>query len=372
MQARGEVTGGATATTAPPRKKRNFFRRHLALTTLGVLLLLIAGTFGGFIWYLNHELGNIPRVSIPGIHDPVDPGTGKSSSSDKGKPLNILVLGADNGNASNTVADELADGTWSPGSHRSDTIMLVHIPANRKSAQVISIPRDSWVPVPGFPGDIGGEAKINAAFSWGGPALAVRTITDFTGLPINHVAMIDWNGFKDLTNALGGVRIYIPETFTDTSQNVTWHQGWQTLNGDQALQYVRTRHGLANGDFGRIQRQQNFIRTVLASVISSDTTHNPIQLAHVVGSLGSFLTLDSGWSNSDLRSLAIGSRNLSSSDIQFATAPFGSYDTVGGQSIVRLDPTKCKNLFAQFTHGDISPYLKANPGSSLPGNQAVK
>lgn len=371
MRAGGEVTGGAAAATTPPGKRRNFFRRHLALTSLMVVLLVLFGSAGGFVWYLNHQLGNIKTFALPPgtLHHP---GGGDGSGSENGKPMNILVLGADNGNATQTVAEDLKDGTWTRGAHRSDTIILLHLPADRSSAQMISIPRDSWVPVAGFPGDIGGEAKINAAFSWGGPALAVKTVHDFTGLNIDHVAMIDWNGFKGLTDAIGGVRVYIPQTVYDSSQNVTWQQGWQTLNGEKALQYVRTRHGLANGDFGRIQRQQNFLRTIMSSMLSSSTFFNPLRLTRVVGTVADFVEVDNTWGTSDLRSLALSMRHLRSGDVQFTTAPFGSYDTVGGQSIVRLDAAKSKNLFAQFDHGNISPYLKANPGSSLPGSQAVK
>jgi LCP family protein required for cell wall assembly len=358
---------GHGGTPPRPPKRHNFFRRHLALTSLAVILVLIIGVVGGFAWYLNHELDNIRHFSA-GISP--RPGSG-GGSSDSGKPLNILVLGADNGNDQQTVAEDLADGTWTRGAHRSDTIILVHIPANRQSAQVISVPRDSWVPVPGYAGDIDGDAKINAAFSWGGPALAVRTIQNFTGLHIDHVAMIDWNGFKDLTNALGGVRVYIPQTFYDDAQHITWHQGWQTLNGDQALQYVRTRHGLANGDFGRIERQQNFLRTVMSSMLSSGTFTNPVTLAKVVGTLSSFVEVDNTWSTGDLRSLAFAMRNLHSSNVQFTTAPLGSYDVVGGQDIVRLDAAKCKVLFHDFNQGNLTPYLRANPGSSLPGDTSI-
>ncbi len=360
--------GGPPAAPAPAPKRKNFFRRHLALTSLAVILLVIIGSAGGFVWYLNHELGNIKHfdagiTTLPGV---------QGSSSDSGKPLNILVLGSDDGNNTQTVADDLKDGTWTRGAHRSDTIILVHIPADRKSAQIVSIPRDSWVKVPTFPGDINGYAKINAAFSWGGPALSVRTIEDFTGLHIDHVAMIDWNGFKDLTDALGGVRVYIPQTFTDDSQHITWHKGWQTLNGDQALAYVRTRHGLATGDFGRIQRQQNFLRTIMSSMLSSGTFTNPIKLARVVGTISSFVQVDNSWSTGDVRSLAISLRNLHTSNVQFTTAPLGGYGVVGGQDIVRLDPTKTKTLFNDFNHGSLTQYLKNNPGSALPGDTAVK
>ncbi len=205
----GSSLGFTTVTTTKPAKKRNFFRRHLALTSLLVIILVIVGSAGGFVLYLNHQLGNIKHFDAGITQDPDHPGT---SADAPGQPMNILVLGSDDGNNVQTVADDLNDGTWTPGAHRSDTIILVHLPADRKSAQIVSIPRDSWVPVPTFPGDIDGKAKINAAFSWGGPALAVRTIQDYTGLHIDHVAMIDWNGFKGLTDALGGVRVYIPQT----------------------------------------------------------------------------------------------------------------------------------------------------------------
>jgi LCP family protein required for cell wall assembly len=365
----GCVGGGSGAVAAPrPAKRRNFFRRHLALTSLLVIFLLLVGCAGGFVWYLNDQLGNIQTFPSGITQDPNHPG----DVSDSNRPLNILVLGSDDGNNVQTVADDLKDGTWTRGAHRSDTIILVHLPADRQSAQIISIPRDSWVPVPTFPGDIGGDAKINAAFSWGGPALAVRTIQDFTGLHIDHVAMIDWNGFKGLTDALGGVRVYIPQTFTDDSQHITWHQGWQTLDGVTALEYVRTRHGLANGDFDRIERQQNFLRTIMNSMLSTSTFLNPLKLAKVVGTVSSFVQVDDTWSTSDIRNLAISSKDLRANNVQFTTAPFGSYDTVAGQSIVRLDAAKCKVLFRAFDHGSLTQYLQNNPGSALPGSQSVK
>jgi len=356
------------ATAAAPVKKRNFFRRHLALTSLFTIFVVLLGTAGGFVWYLNHQLGNIE--TFPGAVTPRTDSNGDVIS-DSGHAMNILVLGSDDGNNVQTVADDLADGTWTRGAHRSDTIILIHLPADRKSAQIVSIPRDSWVPVPTYAGDIDGKAKINAAFSWGGPALAVRTIQDYTGLHIDHVAMIDWNGFKGLTDALGGVRVYIPETFYDSAQNITWHQGWHTLNGEEALKYVRTRHGLANGDFGRIERQQNFLRTIMDSMLESSTFLNPIKLAKVVGTFSSFVQVDDTWSTGDIRNLAIDSKDLRTGNVQFTTAPFGAYDTIGGQSVVLLDEAKTKALFKAFDQGDLSEYLKENPGSSLPGSENV-
>lgn len=361
------------ATIDAPRR-RNFFRRHLALTSLLILILLVIGAAGGFVLWINHQIGTIPRFNA-GITAPSANGGGGGGGGnpppDSGRPLNVLLLGADNGNGHLTLQNDLADGKWTPGAHRSDTIIIAHISANRQSIQMVSIPRDSWVRVDGFPGDIGGDAKINAAFSWGGPPLAVKTVQQVTGLHIDHVAIIDWTGFRDLSTALGGVRVYIPHTVYDDSQHVTWHQGWQNVEGERALQYVRMRHGLPNGDFDRIKRQQNFMRAVMDKLLSSGTTRNPIKLMHVVSAITSNLMVDDTWSNSEIRTLALQLRNLHSSEVKFTTAPFGSYDVVGGQDIVRLDAQKSKELFTDLGHGQLQRYLAKYPGSGLPSQTAI-
>ena len=356
------------STVASSPRPRGFVRRHLALSALTVLLVLLLSSAGGFLWYLNHEIGSIRHFDAGITEIPGPNGT----TSDDGKPLNILVLGSHDGDQQQSVADDLEDGVWTSGVHNCDTIMLVHLPANRQSAQVVSLPRDSWVPVPDFPGDVDGFAKINASFSWGGPALAVQTIQDYSGLHLDHVAMVDWNGFQNLTDVLGGVRIYIPKTFTDEAQGVTWQKGWQTLSGYRALQYVRTRHGLPNGDLDRIQRQQNFLRTVLSGVLSSGTFTNPIRLARVLGTFAEFVQVDDTWSTGDLRTLGLALRNLSSDGVAFTTAPLDRYDVIDGQSVVRLDSDKSASLFNQLDHGDISPFLRANPGSALPSDTAIR
>lgn len=349
-----------------PAKRKGFFRRHpgiLALTALGVVVLIVVGTVGGYLWWINHQLGNIKRVDV-GITQ-----TGPKNHNEANQPLNILLLGTDDGNSQNTVADELSSGHWVPGSHRSDTIIIMHVPANRQSVQLVSIPRDSWVKVDGYPGDVNGYSKINAAFSWGGPRLAISTVQQLTHIPIDHLAIIDWNGFKDLSTALGGVRVYVPATVYDSSQHVTWTKGWHTLQGDQALQYVRQRHGLANGDFDRINRQQNFMRATMSKLLSS--SRNPIELAKVVGVVTRYLIVDSSWNNDEIRSLALSLRNLNGGSVTFLTAPFGSYDTVAGQSIVRLDPTKSRLLFTDLRTDQVPQYLSRYPGSTLPSATSV-
>ncbi len=354
---------GSSATAGP---KRGFLRSHKALVALVAIFAVLAAGAGGYLWWLNSQLGNIDRVSVPSIHQL--PAHRQHESS---YPLNILLLGADHGGVGQSVAQDLKDGKWTPWKHLSDTIMLVHIPADRQSVQLVSIPRDTWTKIDGYPYD-NGYAKINAAFSYGGPTLSVKTVQQLTHIRIDHVAIIDWVGFQDLTTALGGVRVYIPHTFYDDSQRIWWHQGWANLQGKLALQYVRTRHGLTNGDFDRIKRQQNFLRETMAQVLSSSTTHNPIQLAKVVKVITSNLTVDDTWDNSEIRSLAWSLRNVTAHDVQFLTAPLGRYDTTpDGQSIVRLAPKQSQALFAAVKHDTVKHYLHKHPKARLPSSTQI-
>ncbi|MBA2445427.1 MAG: LCP family protein, partial [Nocardioidaceae bacterium] len=249
---------------------------------------------------------------------------------------------------------------------------IAHISADRKDVQLVSIPRDTWVPIEDYPGD-DEHAKINAAFAYGGPSLAVKTVQDLTGIPIDHVAIIDWAGFKDLTTALGGVRVYIPETFYDTSQRIEWPKGWHEYEGQQALAYVRTRYNLPDesGDFGRIARQQNFMRATMSKLLSAGTMTNPIKLVKVINTLTKYLTVDETWDNGEIRSLALSMRGLGSDQVEFLTAPLGRYDYVGEQSIVRLAPKQSEALFDSLREDDIDSYLDKYPKAKLDGEQSI-
>jgi LCP family protein required for cell wall assembly len=352
--------------TKPGRRKRQkgFVRRHKILVAIAVLLALIAGGAYGAWWWADRQLSAIPRV---------DAGITSEGGGEPHQDQNILILGADNGGDQLSVADDLKDGNWTPFAHRSDTIMIAHIPADRSSVQLVSIPRDSWVQIPGYP-SADNHAKINAAFAYGGPKLAVQTVQNFTGIHIDHVAIIDWVGFKDLTTAVGGVRVYIPETFYDDSQRITWEKGWHTLEGQEALAYVRTRHGLSNGDFGRIERQQNFMRATMQQLLSSMHgvgAWNTIK--HLLSTLKDYLTIDKTWSNGDIRSLAFSLGSIHSADVQFLTAPLGQYGTsADGQSYVKLAPKQSKRLFDDLASDNLADYLAKYPNAELKGNRTVE
>jgi anionic cell wall polymer biosynthesis LytR-Cps2A-Psr (LCP) family protein len=222
--------------------------------------------------------------------------------------MNILLVGADKAKA---------------GASRADTIMLMHLPANRDKAYLISIPRDSWVPVPD-----NGRAKINSAFAYGGPSLLVRTVEGFTDVHIDHYMQVDFAGFQAMTDAVGGVNV----------------PGAGHLDGKEALKYVRERKSLPRGDFDRIKRQQGFLKALMAQ--SSASFDNPIALTRLLDAVSHSVSVDSGLSGGDLRSLVFSMRGLrDGKSIQFMTAPNTGTGMVDSQSVVFLDKDKGVQLW---------------------------
>jgi LCP family protein required for cell wall assembly len=341
-------------------KPARFYRSRAAMVA-ALLAVLTLGACGSLAIYYNVQLGDVDRISAL-----ADDGRRPKRVEGAGDALNILLMGTDNGNGGTSIKEELADGEWSSGAFRSDTIMMLHITKDRDAAYLVSIPRDSLVKIPGY-----GRDKINAAFSYGGPLLAQRTVENLTDVRIDHLAMIDWSSFKDLTTALGGVPITVPETFTDPHKNITWEKGTHNMEGQQALLYVRTRYGLANGDFDRIERQQNFLRALLHKTLSQGTISNPIRLTNVLEVITDNLTVDESFGVGEMRDLALSLRDLRGDDVEYLTAPLGSYDTVNGQSVVRLKRKESEALFTAVRHDDIESYLREYGGERLPDARSV-
>jgi LCP family protein required for cell wall assembly len=348
-------------------KPRGFIRRHLILCSVIAVVALGATAAGSWLFYLNNMLGNVDKVGLTVDEENRPPPT-------HGEELNILLAGADNGPGP-SISEDVAAGKWDPGSHRSDTIMILHVPADRDGAYLVSIPRDSYVKIYDEHGDYAYKDKINAAFSLYGPSGYLSTIEHLTGLRMDHLAIIDWKGFKDLSSALGGVEVYIPETFYDSSQKITWEQGTHKLEGERALQYVRTRHGLTNGDFDRIARQQNFLRSMMGELLSQGTVTNPLKLTSAMRAITDNLTVDDDWSGGGMRDLALQLRNIRTEDVTFLTAPMAGYGTTDeGASVVELDKTQCQALWDAIADDDIDSYIKKFSGEAgkLPKPQEVQ
>ena len=338
---------------------QSWFSRHRVLIAIAMVGTVLIATFGGWLVYLDSQISNVPRVALNLDEDRrPDRVTGEAEES-----LNILLAGADAGKGP-SIAQAVADGRWEPYSHRSDTIIVLHVTADRDHAYLVSVPRDSFTKIDGI-----GKSKINAAFAVGGPSLYVKTLEDFTGLRMDHLAIIDWEGFRDLTKAIGGVPINIPEDVYDPSQKVQWEKGQQELEGELALQYVRMRYGLEEGDFDRIKRQQNFLRAFMKKMLSTGTTSNPIKLTNTVEAVVKYLTVDDEFDNGKIRSIALSLRSLEEKDVTFITVPQERYATIDGESVVIVDKDRTQELFAAVGNDDIESYIEEYGEEDVLGKQ---
>lgn len=322
--------------------------RRVLVWTLAVLFALVAGGIGSAYWTVDHYASSVDR--IPGAFPTTPADRQPQAVPDSG--TTFLLVGLD---ARSDVATTGADAeapAWKAGAQRSDTMMVLHVSADRKSAALISIARDTWVDVPGH-----GKAKINAAYSWGGPALMVETVQNLTGVRIDHVAVIDWNGFRALTDAVGGVDITIPRTIEGRGEARQWDAGTHHMNGEQALLYVRERYGLPNGDLDRSKRQQNFLRALMIQTMDAGTLGNPARLTGLLKAVGDVMSVDDRLSNTDLYDLAWSLRGLRPDGVRFMNAPFGGFDSVDGQSVVLLDRAAAKTLWDAVRTDRMTAYL---------------
>jgi len=339
-------------------ESRGFFRRHSLLTAFLAVVTVLALSVAVFAFLLNHSLNNIERVPVT-LNESVRP------TPDNNESINILLLGADAGSArnpgTNSILQDAASGKWPIGKYRSDATMLVHISADRKSTYVASIPRDSYVPVFDDTGHKRQTTKINAALSLYGPSGALSTVENLTGLRIDHLAMVDWDGFEDITDALGGVTI------------TTTGEGTRKLNGKQALAYVRERYRLPGGDFDRVKRQQNFLRSMMTAILDKGTLTNPLKLRSTLGAITKNMAVDDDWSNSGIRGLAFSLRGTRPANVTFMTIPTNGTgsDPVAG-SIVNVDYQLSDQLFAAMRDDNVADFVAGNPDLLLGAPRSVK
>ncbi|MER6285914.1 LCP family protein [Streptomyces sviceus] len=308
------------------RRPRRWLRRILVLTLVAVLALLGLGA-GGIWWATEHYGDQVARIpdAFPKGPRPPEP-----TPHDGG--TTFLLAGVDSRSRRPTTGSDATAQLWKYGAQRSDTLMLVHLGDDEHSAAILSIPRDSWVAIPGH-----GSAKINAAFSWGGPPLLIQTVEQLTGTRVDHFGVIDWHGFRSLTDAVGGVPVTVARDTYDPEQNRRFTAGTHVLNGEQALAYVRQRHGLPGGELDRIVHQQQFLRSLVGQIRGDVSITDPLGTDRMLDAITRTVSVDDRMSNGDLRALALGLRHLSSADTSFATAPIIRSDMIRGQYVLILD-----------------------------------
>ena len=237
---------------------------------------------------------------------------------------------------------------------QADTIMLVHLNAARDQAHVISFPRDMYVTIPGY-----GQNKINAAYSLGGPPLTVRTMEDLTGARMDHVVLVDFDGFVDLSTDLGGVTVTNDHAFS--SHGYTYPEGRISIAGEEALWFVRERYALPEGDLDRAENQRKVIKAIVQKGLSAEVLSDPARFTTFIANVSKHLTVDNNLSDAEIRRTALSLR-LSGSDIELMQAPLSGFGTSPqGQSIDIVDTAKLAELSTALKQDDLAGYLKKYP-----------
>ncbi|HEV7189309.1 MAG TPA: LCP family protein [Blastococcus sp.] len=343
---------------APPRPVR---RGVVVVRFVGAVLSVVLLATTGWGWYLSQVAQATVRRTdaIPSLGNN---GIGSQSA------MNLLLVGSDS-RADLTKAELLELNAGVPSGTNTDTMMLVHIPADGSRASFVSFPRDSYVQIPGH-----GWDKLNSAYAYGyadtpstapeaqrasaGEQLLVKTISELTGLQIDHYAEVDLLGFFKLATVVGGVQVNLCKAVNDPWSGAHFPAGVQTISGADALKFVRQRHGLLRGDFDRIIRQQVFIAGVLRKMMSNAVLTDLGKQRALVQAAATTLTVDQ---NLDLLSLGQQMQSLTAGHVQFQTIPYvGDSADSAGRYILRLKDldtlhTFFANLSADPTGGAPAP-----------------
>jgi LCP family protein required for cell wall assembly len=340
------------------RNARNRRRWLIALAVPVTITIVLGIAAGVALWSVQSGINSkIERFGDPFQQIPAASRPTEAAATDKA--INLLIFGSD----SRISAGDPRQ--WAAGSQRTDAIMVVHIPADRGGAYVVSIPRDSWVDVPGH-----GKAKINAAYSWGGPALAIRTVEELTKIRIDHMLITDFTGFARITDLLGGVSITVPKTTTGNThgQGKNFAAGTYTMDGQTALGYVRQRYVLPDGDLDRVKRQQNWIRSILRKAVSSGLARDPQKLLAVVDTAAASIATDDEFSVDTMRNLALSLRNTNPGKAAFMTAPITGtgWSPDHTQAIVLLDTSTADTLWTAIRNDEVGAWITRTKYSQLP------
>lgn len=342
---------------------RNASRRRLvrALIAGGIVLTVLAAAGVVALFTVQSRLaGQIGRID--GVFDGLTDRPSRPTSGPGAEAVNILLMGTDRRSEVGTTGSGAGADAWVPGAQRTDTIMVLHLDADREGGSLISIPRDSWVPIPGY-----GEAKINAAFSLAGPSLAVATVEELTGLRIDHLAVVDWSGFSAMIDEVGGVTVKVPRTVTDSKRDITWEAGVHDLDGERALKYVGQRYGLPLGDLDRVRRQQAVLRALLGQSMTTLRTSHPVELYDLLDTATQHISVDEEWEVDEMRGLMLDVREMRRGSMRFLTAPVAGFGWEGEQSVVYLDRGANEQLWKDVRADRMDAWLDRNPGVEVLG-----
>jgi LCP family protein required for cell wall assembly len=331
--------------------------------------VVLLGT-SGWGWYL----GRVADASVN--RTDAIPTSGNEETVDTGEAMNLLLVGNDS--RASASEEELAQlNTEANEGTNTDTMILVHVPADGSAASFVSFPRDSYVDIPGY-----GMDKLNAAYAYGsqeapdgasddavqaaGAQLLIKTLSSLTGLRIDHYAEVDLLGFFKLSSVVGGVEVNLCEAVQDDFSGVDLPAGVQTISGEQALAFVRQRHGLLRGDFDRIIRQQTFIAGMIRKMLSDNVLLDLGKQRELVKAASEALTVDQSL---DLFNLASQMQSVTPGSIEFQTVPYIGTDTDdAGRSIIQLEDEDALHSF--FAELSAEPAEEAAPTTEAPATVA--
>ncbi|WP_223837728.1 LCP family protein [Streptomyces venezuelae] len=342
----------------PPRRRRRRLLRWLGLV---MVLVVLAGAGTGWWTYRTLD-GNITEDSSAAAE--LERYERERPNRFVGGSRNILLIGSDSRSGTDN-ARYGQDG----GTQRSDTTILLHVAADRNSATAVSIPRDLMAQIPSClrpDGSRTGDrfAQFNWAYEWGGAACTIRTVEKLTGIRIDHHMVVDFRGFKKMVDAVGGVEICLKKPVSDTEAKLTLPAGRQILHGEQALGFVRARYSLGGGsDTERMERQQQFLGSLVKKVQSNGVLLNPGRLYPLLDAATSSITTDPGLASlRDLYELVRGMRDIPTDKVQFLTVPRKPYAVDPNRDeLVQPDAAR---LFGQLRMD--RPLTIASPDSSAP------
>ena len=323
---------------APTPKKPRLLPKSL----IGVAVVLVVAIGAGLLYAATIDRSltkNLNRgVELPADESSLRP----PKEAQETGTLNYVLLGSDSRDPNND------------GNGRSDTMLVVHLNAKRDKAYIISFPRDMYVNVPGY-----GKNKINAAFAFGGAPLAIRTLEDLTRVRMDHVVLIDFEGFIRLTEDLRGVTVTNKNAFS--SNGFDYPEGKITIAGEEALWFVRERKLLPGGDLDRAENQRNVIKAIVQKGLSVQVLSDPATFINFIGNVAKHLTVDNDLSDAEIRRTALSLR-LTGKDIELLQAPISGYATTSdGQSIDVVDTAKMAELAQAMKKDKLSEYVKKYP-----------
>ncbi len=338
----GERDGGAPRRALPPQKPR-WRRRLLVVLAITVGLLLVAGA--GVAYYasqlqsaitsnLQHD-AQLPEESLRPAPDEPAP--------DGAAPIDVVLMGSDSRDEGNLEAG------------RSDTLMVAHLSGDRQKAYLISFPRDMWVEIPGH-----GQDKINAAFAYGGTALTVQTVESLLDTRMDHLAVVNFEGFIELVDAVGGVTVDNEHSFE--SHGFEYPAGPVELSGEKALWFVRERYALPNGDFDRAENQRKVVQAIVAKGLSPEVIADPRKFTAFVGGIASNTQVDDGLTDEVIRETAFSLRLTGAQDIVLLQAPItGTGTSSGGASIDVVDFEQLAELGQALSEDKMDEYVEKYP-----------